>query len=433
MLQMFLIASRSLFQHQRRTFLLGAAIAGVTALLIILMGLSVGMREIMLRSATTLMTGHVNVGGFYKVTSGQSAPVVVDAPKVMEIVRRDVPELDYAVMRGRGWAKLISDEGSMQVGIGGLDIAHEPGFRKVIEVKEGSLDDLGQDNTIMIFEEQAKKLSVKVGDTMTFSAQTPRGTNNTLDVRLVAIARNIGLMSSFNVFLNEKALRTLYQGKEGNTGAVLLYLKNIDDVPVVQARLRKTLVKEGFAVMENDPKAFWMKFETVNREDWTGQKLDITNWEDEISFIKWTVTALTGLSVVLIAILMIIICVGIMNIMWITIRERTREIGTLRAIGMQRSRVVMMFLTEGFLLGLFGTVVGAVLGLGASAVINLARIPVPIAVQLFLMTDHLSLAPTALLTVLSIAFITFCITAITLIPSFLAARMKPINAMHHVG
>ena len=79
-----------------------------------------------------------------------------------------------------------------------------------------------------------------------------------------------------------------------------------------------------------------MKFETVNREDWTGQKLDVTTWEDEISFMTWTLTALQGLSFVLIVILIAIIVIGIMNTMWIAIRERTREIGTLRAIGMQR-------------------------------------------------------------------------------------------------
>ena len=64
-----------------------------------------------------------------------------------------------------------------------------------------------------------------------------------------------------------------------------------------QARLRQSLEQAGYRVMEHDPRAFWMKFETVNREDWTGQKLDVTTWEDEISFMKWTLTALHGLSV----------------------------------------------------------------------------------------------------------------------------------------
>jgi putative ABC transport system permease protein len=49
---LFLIGFRSLIQHRTRTFLLGAAIAAVTMLLILLSGLSVGMRHTMLETAT---------------------------------------------------------------------------------------------------------------------------------------------------------------------------------------------------------------------------------------------------------------------------------------------------------------------------------------------------------------------------------------------
>ena len=103
-----LVAFRNLLQHTRRTLFLGGAIAVVTALLVLLNGLSTGTRETMLRSATTLMSGHVNVGGFYKVTAGQSAPVVTDYKKVLELVKQDVPEMDYvAAARARlGQARL---------------------------------------------------------------------------------------------------------------------------------------------------------------------------------------------------------------------------------------------------------------------------------------------------------------------------------------
>ena len=68
--QLFLIAVRNLITHSRRTLLLGGAIVGVTALLVLLLGVLNGIRSTILESATTLMTGHVNVGGFFKVTAG---------------------------------------------------------------------------------------------------------------------------------------------------------------------------------------------------------------------------------------------------------------------------------------------------------------------------------------------------------------------------
>jgi ABC-type lipoprotein release transport system permease subunit len=433
MLQLFLIAFRNLGTHRRRTLLLGGAIAGVTALLVILMGLSTGMKDTMLRSATTLATGHVNVGGFYKVTAGQSAPVVTGYPKIIEQLRKDVPELDYVVQRGRGWVKMVSDTASQQVGLGGLDIQAEPGLRQVLQVREGSLDALSEPNTVLIFEKQAKRLEVKVGDTVTLSAPTLRGTNNTVDVRVAAIAANVGLMSDFNVFVPNGTLRALYQLKDDTTGAIQLYLKDVSQVQAVQARLRETLAASGYQLMDNDPRAFFMKFEVVNREGWTGQKLDITNWEDEISFINWTLTALNGLTGVLIFVLLVIICVGIMNTLWIAIRERTREIGTLRAIGMQRTRVLAMFVFEALTLGLLGTVAGAVVGLAVCLGINAANVSVPEVVAVFIMSDTLNLAVKPGSVVGAMVFITACTTAISLIPSFLAARMKPVTAMHHIG
>jgi ABC-type lipoprotein release transport system permease subunit len=433
MTQLFMIAFRSLMQHRRRTFVLGSAIAVVTALLIGLTGVYTGMRDTLLLSATTLMSGHVNVGGFYKVTSGQAAAVVTGYEKIEQIVKREVPEVEYVTQRGRGWAKLVSDNASMQVGIGGIDINLEPGFLKVVVVKSGDIADLKKQGSIMIFEEQAKKLDVKVGDRMTISAQTFKGTNNTIDVTLVAIAQNVGMLSSWNVFVNDQDLRNLYGLNKDTTGAVLIYLKDLKAVPAVQARLREVFAKEGYGVMDPNPVAFWMKFDAVNREAWTGQKLDITNWEDETAFVKWFVTLFSVASIIVIFVLVVIIGVGMMNVMWISIRERTREIGTLRAIGMQRFRVLAMFVIEGFLLGALGTIAGVLLGNVLGVALTAANVKMSTGAQLVLMTDHLVVTPTLGWSLFAVVFITGVITLISIIPSFLAARLKPVTAMSHIG
>jgi putative ABC transport system permease protein len=430
---LFLIAVRNLVQHRRRTLLLGGAIVGVTALLVLLVGLLSGIRFTILESATTLMTGHVNVGGFFKVTAGQSAPVVTHYPQVLALVRKNVPELDYVTQRGRGWAKVVSETSSIQAGVGGIDVKNEPGFRHVVQVLEGSLDSLEEPGTVLIFEEQAQKLGVRVGDLLTMSAYTLRGVANTVDVRVAVIARNVGLLSSWNTFVPDKTLRALYQLNDDATGALFLYLKRVEDVPKVEERLRKVLAAAGFQVMERDPRAFWQKFQSVNREGWTGQKLDVTNWEDEISFIQWSITAITWLSYTLIGILLVIIAVGLMNTLWIAIRERTREIGTLRAIGMQRAGVLLMFMTEAFTLSLTATVLGAALGLLLCAVLNAAQIHAPKALQLFLMREELRLLVRPSAIAGAMGLIAGCTTVVALAPSFLAARMQPVTAMHRVG
>lgn len=428
------IAARNLFRHTRRNLFLGGAIAAVTLLLILLGGLAAGMRAAMLESATTLMTGHVNVGGFFKITSGSAAPLVTEYDRVLAETRKHVPELDYVTVRGRGWAKAVSETSSMDLVLGGLDMANEPQFRRVVQVLEGSLDDLAKPDTILLFEDQARRLGVKVGDALTISAPTARGVSNTADVRVAAIAKSIGLLSAFNAFLPQRTLQQLYQLNATTTGAIHLYLKDPAAAGAVATRLREALATAGFRVMDPDPQPYWQKLmQTVPASDWTGQKLDVSTWEDEMSFMSWILQAVEWLTRILLLVLLAIVVVGIANTLAIAIRERTREIGTLRAIGMQRRKVLWLFLLESFLLGLAGTIAGALLGLGLAWAVNAAGIGVPESVQVFLMQRELTLlvAPDAL--VRAVLLITAVTTAASFFPSLRAARLKPVTAMHHIG
>jgi ABC-type lipoprotein release transport system permease subunit len=429
------IAFLSLWQHRRRTGVLMACIGLVTALMVLMLGIGEGMNRSLVDASTTLMSGHINVAGFFKVTAGQAAPVVTKADEVLATVRKEVPELVYVASRGRGWAKVVSETGSSMLGLGGIDITQEQGLQKALKVKEGRLEDLAKPGTLMLFEEQAANLNVRVGDALTISAPTARGTNNTVDVTVVAIVKGMGMMSQFSCFMNDQTLRDLYQLKDDTTGALQIYLptSDLEVVKRIQARLRDSLGKAGYTVLDEDPRAFWFKFENVSREPWVGQRLDLTNWHDEVSFVAWTVDLMSALSFFLGAVLLQVIGVGIMIVMWISIRERTREIGTLRAIGMQKTSVLVMFLAEGFLLGLIATLGGAILGVAISLFLNSAAVPLPVGVQFVLLSDKLVVLPTAQWVVATIAFITATVTLISAVPSFIAARLKPVTAMQHAG
>lgn len=428
------ISVRNLLRHTRRNLFLGGAIAAVTLLLVVLGALGAGMRAAMLESATTLMTGHVNVGGFFKITSGSAAPLVTDYEKVLAEARRHVPELAYVTVRGRGYGKAVSESSSMDLVLGGVDIANEPQFREVVRLVAGSLDDLAKPDTILLFESQAKRLDVRVGDAITISAPTVRGMNNTTDVKVAAIAKGIGMLSAFNAFVPQQTIRQLYQLNPATTGAIHLYLTDAALSGAVAARLREALGRAGFAVLEADPQPYWQKlYQTIPATDWTGQRLDVSTWEDEMAFMSWILQAVEWLTRILLLVLLAIVVVGIVNTLAIAIRERTREIGTLRAIGMQRRKVAWLFLLESFLLGLGGTVTGALLGAALAAALNAAGIGVPESMQVFLMQQRLTLlvAPGALLR--AIAVITLVTTAASFLPALRAARLKPVTAMHHIG
>jgi ABC-type antimicrobial peptide transport system permease subunit len=285
----------------------------------------------------------------------------------------------------------------------------------------------------MLFEAQAKKLKVKAGDALVFSVLTPRGVNNTVDVRVVAVAEDMGLLSSFSVFVPDETLRRLYQMNDSTTGALLVYLKDMGKGERDMDLLRAALTKAGYAVLDHEGKAFWMKLQEFNREDWTGQRLDLTTWEDEISFISWMVGAVDIITYILTLVLLVIIAIGIMNTLWIAIRERTREIGTLRAIGMQRPRVMAMFVIEAFCLSALSTALGALLGVALAAFLDALHLHLPQGAQFFLMSSTLRFDFVAARILGGALVITICTTLISLIPSFKAARMKPVSAMSHIG
>lgn len=429
------IALLNLLEHRRRTIFLGAAIAVVTMLLVLLTALSTGVRQTLIHSATTLSTGHLNIGGFYKVTPGQAGPVVTDTDQVLEVAKKTLPEMDFAVMRGRGWAKVVADRGSFQAAINGIDIGTEPAFKKALTIESGNIEELSKPNTILIFAAQAKKAELKVGDAVTISSQTTRGVANTIDCRVVAIARDVGLLSQWNTFISNDSLRSLYQLRPDVTGAIQILVKPryVDNLAPLAARLRTALEKAGYRVMEPDARPFWMKFQTVAREEWTGQKYDVTTWEDELQFLMWTLSALNGISVVLVVILIAIMITGIMNTLWIAIRERTREIGALRAIGMQRFAVARLFLMEASALGLIGGCLGVLLGSGVAALLNASHVPIPKAAQLFLMADTLRLAVESRSVLFAIVLITLVSGGAALYPSLRAARLRPVDAMSHFG
>jgi ABC-type lipoprotein release transport system permease subunit len=139
------------------------------------------------------------------------------------------------------------------------------------------------------------------------------------------------------------------------------------------------------------------------------------------------------LKFVLLTILVAIVVTGIMNTMWIAIRERTREIGTLRAIGMQRWGVLRLFVFESFQMGIIGTTAGVAGGSIIAGLVNWANIRVPLGVQLFLMSDRLHLALHTDSIVGAAALVTVITTLAALYPAYRAARLPPVSAMSHFG
>lgn len=109
--------------------------------------------------------------------------------------------------------------------------------------------------------------------------------------------------------------------------------------------------------------------------------------------------------------------IGIMNIMLVSVTERTREIGIRLAVGAQESQVLMQFLVEAVVLSLFGGTVGVVLGLALAALVSIG------------MSIPLVLDPR--IVVIAFAFSALIGIVFGYFPARRAAQLNPIDALRH--
>jgi putative ABC transport system permease protein len=124
-------------------------------------------------------------------------------------------------------------------------------------------------------------------------------------------------------------------------------------------------------------------------------------------------TLLTGIA----AISLIVGGIGIMNIMLVTVTERTREIGIRKALGAKRKVIITQFLIESVLLTIVGGAIGVLLGLGVS----------------LLLTKMMSLPSTVSGSAILLAVGVSCVIGIVfgIYPARKASKLQPIEALRH--
>ena len=196
-------------------------------------------------------------------------------------------------------------------------------------------------------------------------------------------------------------LRTFHRRIAGNTriGSIAISVVAADDIARVQ-REAEDVLRERRRIVPGEEDDFTIR--------------DLTQIANTMAS---TTAILAGLLGAVAAISLLVGGIGIMNIMLVSVTERTREIGIRLAIGALERQVLTQFLVEAIVLALFGGLIGIVLGLGLAA-IGAALMDVPFSADVEVVA--LAFAVSALIGVVFGYF-----------PARRAARLDPIEALRH--
>jgi putative ABC transport system permease protein len=177
---------------------------------------------------------------------------------------------------------------------------------------------------------------------------------------------------------------------------VYVQVRNAADVPAVRQEVNDILKSR------HRPGA------SYNVQDLTA----ILQTADQIS------TVLTIVLIIVSAIALLISGIGIMNIMLVTVTERTREIGLRMAVGASRREVLLQFLVEAVLISLVGGAIGIVIGLA-----------LPLSVRLFTDKVHVPISPVSVLVAFAVSFAVG--VGFGLLPARRASQLNPTEALRY--
>ena len=141
----------------------------------------------------------------------------------------------------------------------------------------------------------------------------------------------------------------------------------------------------------------------------------VQSFEDEMGSIMQVLDLVTYFIVFVAAISLLVGGIGVMNIMLVSVTERTREIGIRKALGARTCSIMMQFLAESAIITLIGGAIGIVLGIGGAELICLIA---PI-------SPRLSVSTVIIATLFSSAVGIF----FGIYPAKKAAKMSPIEAL----
>ena len=415
MAKLIQLAARNLTRYRRRTLLTSLLIVMGVAAVLLFVAISGSFKQMMIGQITDSMLGHMQVHRRGYVASIESLPLNLNMPpslvgRVKQALDKE-PGIAAVSPRVKFGAMFSNFTETTSLRVNGIDPEAEAAVlpllagRQVDGARDGPLLKRGE---ILVPVLVTRGLQVKAGDTVVLIATNRDGSVNGKTFVIRAALESATGPGGRDGYIHIEDARELLRMSQPEVSEIAVRLKDPAQVERVSANLEAALSdiknKQGRSAVELHPWQRLSPFANIAR------MIDVLTLAIKIMLVS-------------------IVLVSVMNVMVMAVYERIREIGAIAAIGTPPRRILALFLSEGLMLGLVGTVIGVALSLGVIYALNVWKITFAFGQQ-----QGLLLAPSIgardVITT-SVMVVAVAVLA-SLQPAWRASRMDPITALRHV-
>jgi len=410
------LAIRNVWRNRRRSIITMLAIGMGLMLVIFLRGLFSGMDKQTIDGFIKFQSSHfqIHAKGYSEKARLLPLDISIENPQKIMDELVDIPEIDGIAPRIRFGGLVSSGINSFGIlGIGIQPSAEEKVSVLLQKISEGSkLND--KDGYALIGKELAEDLNLKVGSMLIVVANTIYGAMNAIELEVKGI-----IDSGFPQYDASAVLMTIKDAQR------LLDMENrITDlvISIKETRMTDTVLSS-------------IQEKLANYAARLRAEVEIQSWK-EMGERAWGTARLRRNFFIIINMVVILVAVmGVINTMLMSVTERTREIGTMMAVGTTQREVLALFLLEGLVLGIMGGLLGSLLGgllvqyfatfgislKGTSATGLQSTVGEAIYAQFSWIEIVISFIVAQIIAVLSASY-----------PAYIASKQEPVEALRHI-
>jgi putative ABC transport system permease protein len=424
---MIRMAMRNFRFRWKRYAFLGSALSFCIAMILVLTGLSGGATWNVNDAATLYYGGDLFILGHQKTP--HYTPIVRDRDSLFAALKDSGIRPRLVVRRTNYFENGIlffGGESIRQKRVTGVDWNAESRTFSAMDFVSGSAGGLAGTDGIIISRAAADTLGAKVGDDLLLLVDTVTGQRNTATLIVKGIFRDSGIFGYYTSYMDIEVLNRLIGIQDDECTTLGIYLRDrwfaVRAAKILHDKLSERV--PTFAPVSTQPE-LWSRL----AEDWVGVKYAVLTLDGYLDDVRDLIGALNAGTWFLLCLMLAVIVIGISNTYRVIVYDRFREIGTMRALGMQRSATGYLILCEALLLSVASVVVGSALGFLALSAISLVPVPRIPGIELFLASGKLSWSVRG--STMALDFSIVCLATLLGVwkPSRIAAGLAPAEAL----